>query len=42
MSDFDEYTIINAGRFAEYAGFTSDDIDEVCRRNKTKNSTQDL
>ncbi|SEA78041.1 Predicted AAA-ATPase [Pseudobutyrivibrio sp. ACV-2] len=30
VSDFDEYTIINPGSFAEFTGFTEDDIDNIC------------
>ncbi len=30
LNNFDEYTILSAGRFAEYVGFTSDEVKELC------------
>lgn len=42
VSDFDEFTILNPGSFAEYTGFTSEDIEEVCRRSATKISAEEL
>lgn len=33
VSDFDEYTIISPGKFAEYTGFTEKDISKICSIN---------
>jgi len=30
LNNFDEYTILNAGKFAEYMGFTSDEVAALC------------
>lgn len=30
VSDFDEFTIINPGKFGEYTGFNEKDIEEIC------------
>ncbi len=30
FNNFDEYTILSAGRFAEYMGFTSDEVKKLC------------
>jgi len=30
ISDFDEFTIINPGKFAEYTGFVESDIEKIC------------
>ncbi|SES28870.1 Predicted AAA-ATPase [Butyrivibrio fibrisolvens] len=42
VSDFDEFTIINPGRFAEYTGFNEDDIEKVCQKSKTNISEDEL
>ncbi|MBQ6408926.1 MAG: AAA family ATPase [Butyrivibrio sp.] len=31
LNNFDEYTFLNAGRFTEYIGFTSDEVKELCQ-----------
>ena len=33
ISDFDEYTILNPGPFAEYTGFTEDEVKRLCNDN---------
>lgn len=30
LNNFDEYTILNAGRFSEFTGFTSEEVMELC------------
>ena len=42
VSDFDEFTIINPGKFAEYTGFTSEDIKFICRQSETDISVDEL
>lgn len=32
LNNFDEYTILNAGKFAEYVGFTTDEVKDLCSR----------
>lgn len=32
LNNFDEYTMLNAGRFSEYVGFTSDEVKELCEQ----------
>ena len=32
LNNFDEYTIINAGPFAEYVGFTEDEVKKLCEK----------
>lgn len=31
LNNFDEYTMLDAGKFAEYVGFTSDEVQELCK-----------
>lgn len=42
VSDFDEFTIINPGKFAEYTGFNADDIRTVCQQNETGITVDEL
>ncbi len=42
VSDFDEFTIINPGKFAEYTGFNAEDIKYVCQQNDTGISLDEL
>ncbi|MBR4706882.1 MAG: AAA family ATPase [Pseudobutyrivibrio sp.] len=42
VSDFDEFTIINPGKFAEYTGFNAEDIKTVCQQNETNISVDEL
>ena len=30
LNNFDEYTVLNPGRFSEYAGFTADEVKSLC------------
>ena len=32
LNNFDEYTILSAGRFSEYMGFTSDEVTALCEK----------
>ena len=32
LNNFKEYTFLNAGRFSEYVGFTSEEVKELCAR----------
>ncbi len=32
VSDFDEFSVIEPGRFADYVGFTEDEVKELCRQ----------
>lgn len=32
MTNFDEFTVLNPGPFAEYVGFTKDEVIEICNR----------
>lgn len=35
---FNEYTVINSKNIAKYLGFTDDEVDELCKKYKMKNS----
>lgn len=32
ISDFHEFSILNPGRFAEFTGFTEDEVSDICKR----------
>ncbi|MBQ8956177.1 MAG: AAA family ATPase [Lachnospiraceae bacterium] len=32
LNNFREYTFLNAGRFAEFVGYTSDEVEELCEK----------
>ena len=32
LNNFDEYTILNAGPFSEYTGFTNDEVKDLCKK----------
>lgn len=32
LNNFDEYTILNPGRFTEYVGFTSEEVETLCKQ----------
>ena len=32
LNNFDEYTILNAGKLAEFIGFTSDEVKDLCKK----------
>ena len=34
ISDFKEYSVLNSGAFAEYIGFTEDEVREICDRER--------
>ena len=42
VSDFDEFTIINPGKFAEYTGFSEADIVKICAENKSDITIDEL
>ena len=42
ISDFDEFTIINPGKFAEYTGFVDSDIEKICESNDCKITVDEL
>ena len=33
LNTFEEYTIVNPGSFAEYTGFTTEEVQELCKKN---------
>ena len=39
ISDFQEYTILNPGKYAEYTGFTEDEVKKLCKRHKNSFSS---
>ena len=34
LNNFDEYTILNAGRFSEFTGFTTEEVQALCKQYK--------
>ncbi|SFH98710.1 PD-(D/E)XK nuclease superfamily protein [Pseudobutyrivibrio sp. OR37] len=42
VSDFDEFTIINPGKFSVYTGFNEDDIKTICEKMETHISADEL
>ena len=42
ISDFDEFTILNPGKFAKYTGFTAEDIEKLYETNAISFSKEEL